>query len=236
MQFLAILLTVLCYAAAGYLWWRDQSWNYLVALIAGHLAAPLDPLWQLLYGFSFAPDLATFRVLLGQPLPTVVLISSAWYYTLPALAVLFLYRNRWWFSGYATALLTYSIFLLYHLLMQSLGTRLEMWSFVRADVLPLNIAPALLSAVLGALVSLIVLYLLLATHRYGLPSLLLVVLPSVLLASLLVHGVLGAPLWVPVLLEAQRWALTLGMLGTLGLVLWAIHIGASGIMLADSRV
>jgi hypothetical protein len=235
MQFLAILLTVLCYVAAGYLWWREQSWNYLVALVAGHLAALLDPLWQLLYGFSFAPELATFATLLGRPLPTTVLISSAWYYTLPGLAVLYLYRNRWWFSGYTTALLTFGIFLLYHLLMQSLGTRLEIWSFTRSDALPLDIGPTLLSALLGALVSLMLLYLLLATHRYGLPSLLLVVLPSVLMASLLVHGVLGAPLWVPVLLEAQRWALTLGMLGTLGLVLWAIHIGASGITLADSR-
>jgi hypothetical protein len=235
MQFLAIVVTLLCYGLAIFLLWREQVWNYLIALLAGHLAAPLNPLWQMLYGFTFAPNLALFGNYLDRPLPLVVVLASAWYYTLPALTVLFLYRSRWWFNAYSTALLTYGIFLLYHLLMQSLGTRLGLWVFTRSDALPLDLGPWLISAVLGALVSLVLLYLLLATHRYGLPSLLLVVLPSVLLVSLLVHGVLGAPLWVPLLLDAQQWALMLGLAGTLGLVLWAIHIGASGITLADSR-
>lgn len=233
MQVLGILLTIACYGLALYLWWSEHSWNYLVTLAAGHLAALLDPLWQWLYGVQFSPTLATWREFAGYPLPTVVLIASAWFYTLPALTVFYLYRHRWWFSSYTAALLTYIIFLLYHLLLQSLGTRSGLWRFVRADAPSFNLAPPLLSAIMAALVSLVILYILLATHRYGLLSLALVVLPSVLLASLLVHGLLGAPLWVPVLLNAQRWALMVGTLGTLGLLVWAVHINASGITLAD---
>lgn len=233
MQVLGVLLTFVCYGAALYLWWQERSWNYLIALVAGHLAALLDPLWQWLYGVEFGPSLVVWRELLGYPLPLAVLIASAWFYTLPALVVFYLYRHRWWFSSYIAALLTYVIFLLYHLLLQSLGTRSGVWRFVRTDPLPFNIAPPLLSAIMAALVSLVMLYILLATHRYGLLSLLLVVLPSVLLASLLVHGLLGAPLWVPVLLNAQRWALTIGTAGTLALLIWAVHLNAAGITLAD---
>lgn len=232
MQFLGILLTICCYGVALYLGWRERTWHYLVMIGAGHLAALLDPLWQRLYGVEFAQSLALLQTPLGR-VPLAVLISSAWFYTLPAMVVLYLYRHRWWFGTYTAALLTYGVFLLYHLLMQSLGTRRELWRFVRSEPLPFNLTPALLSAVLAALVSLLLLYMLLATHRYGLVSMVLVVLPSALLISLLVHGILGAPLWVSMLLNAQRWALSLGAVGTLALVAWAIHISASGITLAD---
>jgi hypothetical protein len=235
MHVLGVLLTLLCYGVAVWLGMRERSWSYLLALIAGQLAALLDPLWQRLYGFAFDPGLGIARQILGGPLPTAVFWSSAWFYTLPALVVLYLYRHRWWFSSYTAALLTYGVFLLYHLLIQSLGRASGVWRFLRTDPLPFNIAPPLLSAILGALVSLMLLYMLLATHRYSLISLAAIVLPSALLCSLLVHGVLGAPLWVPVLLNAQRWALMLGTVGTLALVVWAVHIGASGITLADNR-
>jgi hypothetical protein len=59
--------------------------------------------------------------------------------------------------------------------------------------------------------------------------LLLALLPALLLLTLLVRGLLGAPLWVAQLIDEPTWIVTIGMLSTLGLLLWAIHIVARGL-------
>ena len=107
---------------------------------------------------------------------------------------------------------------------------------VRGTAYPRGGSPALLGAALGALVSLGLLYTRLITHRYALTSLLYTLLPSTFLLSLLIHGLLGASLWVPTLLGATSlgvvlptWVATIGMLATVALIGWAIHLGAWGL-------
>ena len=46
---------------------------------------------------------------------------------------------------------------------------------------------------------------------------------------LLVHGLLGAPLYTALLLHAQSWAGAIGLIGTLGLVASGVHIVASSL-------
>jgi hypothetical protein len=58
---------------------------------------------------------------------------------------------------------------------------------------------------------------------------LLAVLPAALLLSLLVHGLLGAPLWIALLLDGQQWAVLAGMLSTVVLLVWAAQIITAGI-------
>ena len=48
MQVGVILASVAIYALAIYLWWRERSPNYFVALLGGHLAVLLSPFWQAL--------------------------------------------------------------------------------------------------------------------------------------------------------------------------------------------
>jgi len=234
MEFGVALVTIACYGLAAALWWYDGWRQYVFALLSGHVAALLAPLWATLYGVVYNPALAALRLPLGVPLPTALVLASAWVYPFPALLVLFLYHARWWFPGYLTGLLTYVLMLLYHLLLQLVGLRSQAWAYGAEPLGMLPLPPALVSAALAALVSLGLLYVLLLVGRYALLSQLLTLLPATLLLSLGIHGLLGAPLWVPLLLRlallsAPPWLLSVGLLFTLALLAWAIHIGAWGL-------
>lgn len=244
-----ILLTVGAYGLAIYLWWRERSPNYLIAIIAGHLVSLPSPLWQALYGFMYNVRSPVLYTLLGHPLPRTIFLA-AWTIMLPPLAIFFLFRHRWWFAGYTAGLLTFLLFVFYHLLVEMSGLRAGWWCYTGQSALPfgLPLLPAapvsfvcstsplplglpitLLSALMNGLVSLGLLSALLLTHRYAWTSLLVILLPMPLLLSLFVHGLLGAPLYAALLLGAQSWAGVIGLLGTLGLLTWGAHIVAGSL-------
>lgn len=231
MQTGIVLLTIAVYGLAGFLWWRERTPIYVVALVAGHLSSLPSPLWQTLYRFSYSPELApAVATLFGRQLPRIVFIA-AWTSILPPLVIFYLHKHRWWFPGYLTSLLTFILFVVYHLLVETLGLRQEWWSYSAITPLPFGLRVTLLSALMNGLVSLGVLSLLLLTRRYAITSLLLLLLPMPLVLSLFVHGLLGAPLYTALLLQsrnlASSWATMIGMVGTLGLLLWAAHTVAS---------
>lgn len=235
MQTAVVLLTLICYGVAAYLWWQEQTPHYLLCLLGGHVSALLSPLWVLLYGVTYHSTLGTLRDLFGQPLYRDVVVGAAWFYPLPALCVFFLYQRRWWFPGYITGLFTYILLLLYHLIVQALGTRFGVWRYTLATPYPFGLSPSFIAAVMAALVSLGLVYTLLLTQRYAWQSALIVLLPAPFVLSLLVHGLLGASLWVPLLLDAPLWATMIGLLATVALLLWAIHLGAWSLGRIDRR-
>jgi hypothetical protein len=251
MQLGIILLTVGAYGLAFFLWWREYSPNYLIAILAGHLGSLLSPLWQSLYGFSYSNQFSPLYTLLGHPLPRVIFLS-AWTIMLPSLLIFYLFRHRWWFSGYITCIMTFVLFVLYHLLIELIGISRGWWCYTGQATLPFGLpllpqAPAsaaalcsdpvlpfgipvtFLAALMNGLVSLALLSVLLLTHRYSWTSLVLLLLPMPLLLSLFVHGLLGAPLYAALLLGAQSWAGAIGLLGTLGLLIWGAHIVAGSL-------
>jgi hypothetical protein len=228
MQAAAVLLLIICYGLAGYLSWLQRTPIYLFSLAAGHVSALASPLWELLYGVQYNPSLDTARTLLGQEVPLPLLLGAGWFYPLPALVVLYLTTARWWFPGALTGVLTYLVFLLYHLLIETLGLRTETWRY-ELMILPLGLSTPLLAAVMGGLVSYGMLYVLLAVCRSTWPSMLLAVLPAALLLSLLIHGLLGAPLWAALQLDGQAWAVLAGLLSTIMLLVWAAQIITAGI-------
>jgi hypothetical protein len=228
MLILATLLLLACYGLAGYLGWLQRTPIYLIAIAAGHLAALASPLWRLLYAINYSLDLGTVQTLLGQPIPLSVILGSGWYYPLPALVVYYLYTARWWFPGALTGVLTLLVFLLYHLLIETVGLRTQAWTYGGAE-LPLDVSMPLLAAVMAGLVSYGLLYAILAVQRSNWQSMLLTLLPAPLLLSLLVHGLLGAPLWAALALDAPGWALIAGLVATVGLLAWAAQIITGGI-------
>jgi len=250
MELGVILLTLGAYSLAGYLWWREHSPNYLIALLAGHLGSLLSPLWQSLYGFTYAAGLPALYTLLGHPLPRIIFVA-AWTIMLPPLVIFYLYRHRWWFAGYITCIMTFVVFVLYHLLIELIGVQRGWWCYTgepslpfglplllqppRAGaicgnpVLPFGLPVTFLSALMNGLISLGLLSVLVFTRRYAWTSLVLILLPMPLLLSLFVNGLLGAPLYAAMLLRAQSWAGAIGLLGTLGLVVWAAHIVAGSL-------
>jgi hypothetical protein len=228
MELAALLMLVGCYGAVIYLTWVGRTPLYMITLVAGHLSALLMPLWQLLYGIRFSPELALLPAIAGQSLPSTVLISAGWYYPLPAIIVLFLSGARWWFPGRITALLTYALFVLYHLLIEMVGLRTQLWSYSEA-LLPFGISLPLMRALMASLVSYALLYILFLNYRSSWQGLLLSLLPLPLIVSLLAYGLLGAPLWVARLLEDFSWVLNLGTLLSLGLLIWAGLILVRGV-------
>src|SRR6266545_201045 len=236
MQVGVIFLTICAYGLAIFLWSRERTPNYLVAMLGAHLAVLLSPLWQALYGFVYDTRLPALYGFGGgqlQALPRLALpwpvFLGAWLAVAPALAVFYLFRHRWWFPGYATSLLTFVLFVLYHLLIETICVRQGWLRYTRDVSLPLNVPQPLLSALMNGLVSLGMLAALLLTRRYSLGSLLTIVLPIPLALSLLVHGLLGAPLYTALLLEAQSWAALIGLIGTLGLLASGAHIIAGSL-------
>jgi hypothetical protein len=253
MQFGVIILTLAIYGLAIYLIWAERSYNYLIALISGNLLSLLSPLWQSLYGFSYSNDFATWFTFLGNPLPSII-FTVAWTVVLPPLIIFYLYRHNWWISNYTTAMITFVAFVLYFQLLEMIGVRAGWWCYSGTTALPFIVSSTptaisntcfgptlafglpvtLLSAIMNGLIALGTLSALILTSRYAWTSLLVIVLPIPLLLSLFVNGLLGAPLYSALLLQAQAsWAGALGMLGTLGLLIWAAHIVASALNQRD---
>lgn len=233
-----VLLTLCAYGAAIFLWVRERTPNYLVAMLGGHLAVLISPLWQALYHFAYNDRFATLYRLGGAnqalsqlqlyTLPRPIFLLG-WAIVLPALIVFYLFRHRWWFPGYVTSLLTFVLFVLFYLLIETLALR-QGWLRYSGEVdLPLGLPQTILSAIMSGLVALGVLAALLLTRRYSLSSLLMIVLPIPLALSLLVNGLLGAPLYTALLLQAQSWAGAIGLVGTLGLLLSGAHIIAGSL-------
>jgi hypothetical protein len=231
-----ILITVVVYALAIYLWWRERTPNYVVALLGGHLAVLLSPVWQALYGFTYNNDFAVlYRFGSGGGLQALTRLQAyalprpiflgAWLMMLAPAVVFYLFRHRWWFPGYLTSLLTFVLFVLFHLLIETIGIREGWWRYSGAT-LAFGLTQQLLAALMNGLVSLGALAALLLTRRYSLTSLLTIVLPIPLALNLLVHGLLGAPLYTALLLHAQSWAGAIGLIGTLGLLASGVHIVA----------
>src|SRR4051794_23300366 len=64
---------------------------------------------------------------------------------LPPLVIFYLFRHRWWLSGYTTGLLTFALFVIYHLVIETSGVRGGWWCCSGRTSLPfglLQTAPA----------------------------------------------------------------------------------------------
>lgn len=233
-----VLFTLGIYGLAGWLYWRDGSINYLIALAAGHLASLPSPLWQLLYRFSYDPAMGALYTALDRSLPWAIFLG-AWMIMLPPLAVFHLYRLRWWSPSYSSALLTFAVFVLYFLLIETIGQRAGWWRYSQLSAPPLGMSMTLLAGLMNGLVALGALSALILTRRYAWLSLLTVLLPAPLVLSIFVHGLLGAPFYTVVLLQGNQllsvesWAAAIGLLGTMGLLFAAAHTVAS--VLAGQR-
>ncbi|MBK9943632.1 MAG: hypothetical protein IPP13_18655 [Kouleothrix sp.] len=240
MDVFVILLSLVVYGLAIFLWVRERTPNYAIAMLGAHLAALVSPFWQALYGFSYDERLRSlYRLGIDERLQSLIQLPQytlpravflgAWAGVLPALLVFYLFRHRWWFPGYVTSLLTFSLFVVYHLMLELIVLRQGLMRYTVDALLPLGVPQMLLSALMNGLVSLGVLAALLLTRRYSLTSLLWIVLPIPLALSLLVHGLLGAPLYTVLILRAQSWAGAIGLLGTLGLLFSGAHIVAGSL-------
>lgn len=236
METAVILLTIVAYGVALFLWWWWRTPIFFFTLLGGHIGSLISPLWPLLYSDTYRADLTIFYSIADIDFYRAIVIGSAWYYSLPALVVLALYRLRWWFSGYIMGLATFAAFVFYHFLFELSGINMGLWSYAQTPNLLPGVDHWILSVVMAALISFSLLYLLLLIWRFSLISMLFMLAPALLLLSLVVRGMLGAPLWIAMMFDAQNWAAVVGVLCTIGLLAWGIHIVAWGLARVDREI
>lgn len=237
METAVVLLTAVCYGLALYLWWLRGTPIFFFALIAGHIGALASPLRTILYGLAYSPDMEVLYETMNLRVLKPVFIASAWYYTLPALLMLYLYSSfRMWFSGYLMGVTTYVIFLFYHLLLETLAMQQQFWLYTGTLRMPLGLSHALFSALMAALISQALLYMLLLIFRSSRPSMIVVLLPAVLVFTLIVQGLFGAPFWIPQLLHAEVWMLHVGLVSTLLLLAIGIHTVSLGLARVNREI
>lgn len=223
-------ITVVVYAIAIGLLWYERSLRYLLMLFAGLLAMLLTPLWQRIYAFSSE---VTRPQLLGLfRLPSLaVLLGGGTLLALPPLVFYYGLRHRWWPRHYATIWLGYVAFVIYFLLIERLldgsGAALFSDALVVGDT---AVPAALIQAVLIGGVSLGMLYALVSTRHYALEVAVLPLLLSGIVSAFLFLGIFASPLLVSgYLLDGQRIFVMIAALVSLALVLWGVHLLASGL-------
>ncbi|NJK80350.1 MAG: hypothetical protein HC876_14980 [Chloroflexaceae bacterium] len=82
---------------------------------------------------------------------------------------------------------------------------------------------------MSALISFGLLYVIMAVRRFSWVSMVVFLLPAALLLSILVRGLIGAPLWIVLSLDAETWAVTIGVVSTLILLGLGIHVFGEGL-------
>lgn len=226
---LLVVGSVLIYAVAIILLWRERSLRYVLMLLAGHLALLLLPLWQLLYQVMPTPA-AGLNLLNRYTIPWSVLLGGGPALALPSIIFYYGLRHRWWPRHYAIIWLYYALCVIYFLVLETFLERSGAFLFSSTLIVGNRLIRAeLIQAVLLGGVSLGMSYAVISTRHYALQVALVPLLLGGIVAALLFLGIFASPLWVAGLLQQGGLIVTVGALVSLGLVLWGVHLLASGL-------
>jgi hypothetical protein len=226
---LLAILALAAYAVAAFLFWADRSLRPLLLLFAGSIATLSQPLWARL--FANNPVVPGNIIRFGESvvIPFWTVIGGGVLFALPVLFVLHGLRRRWWVQHYATAWGFFICFVLFFMIAEAMQARANLVLFARPLLPDGGLLETLLQSVLLAGVSFGLLYAFVSTRHYALQIALFPMLLSGLATSLLLFGVLCSPYWVARLLNQSDRILFAGAAVSLLLVLWAIHLLASGL-------
>jgi len=148
---------------------------------------------------------------------------------IPPLVVAYGLRHGWWRQHYVAVWAFFLTFVLFFLSVEALQSRSNIELFARVELPRAPRAESLLNAALLAGISLGLLYTFVATRHFGLQIAVMPLLAAGLAASLLLIGILCSPFWVARLLDQPERIVLVGAAVSAALVLWAIHLLASGL-------
>lgn len=226
MAALLILFSLLAYALAALLLWRERTWRAPLLLVAGALTVVLLPFWFYLYRMvpvqSQAADLlrvdTTIATIFGGPLVV-----------LPVLLFCAGLSQRLWSRHYGFIWIAYAIFTLYFLLLVTI--------LIEIDILPslalLGLREQIVLVIVALLlagVGLSIVFTLIGTRDYPIIVAVLAVTVSGLLGTALFWGLLGSPLWAVRFFGFASLPPTAALAllaGTALLVVWGVHLIAS---------
>lgn len=226
---LLVVLTLVAYMIAAYVYWSDKSVRPLLLLLAGSIATLAQPLWGRLLGTPPAMPGNLIRVGTIFQLPFWTLLGGGVLLALPAMLIAYGLRHRWWSQHYAAAWTFFIAFVLYFLIELAFETRAQVVLFARPEGPLRGLPEALFQSVLLASISFGLLYTFVSTRHYGLQIAVAPLLVSGLAASFLFAGILASPFWVARLLRQRDTVVLVAAGVSILLILWSIHLLASGL-------
>jgi hypothetical protein len=230
MSVLLAVITLLVYGLAIFLFLREGTLRYLLVLLAGHIAMLSTPLWARLYRFVITEETGLSIFGLAQ-VPWNLVLGGGVLLVLPALIFYYGLRHGFWACHYAALWGTYIVFALYFLVYERLFAGLISLQGSVLEVLDDTPFPApFMIALLLAGVSLGIVYVVVSTRHFAFHIAVMPLLLSGLISMLVFLGIFASPLWIISLIgltEVSMWAIWGGILISLGLVLWGIHLLAS---------
>jgi hypothetical protein len=226
MSALLIIFSLLAYALAALLLWRERAWRAPLVLVAGSLVVLVLPFWMQLYRVVPGNRSVLDAIEIS---PSVAAVFGGPLIALPVLFFCAGLRQRWWTKNYAFIWLAYAVFVGYFLL---LGRAVVEQEFVPALQL-LGTRETLVLALLALLmagVCLSIVFTLISSRDYGAVVAVLAIVASGVLATVIFWGLLGSPLWATPLLGIETLSDTVALVlaGVCGvLILWGVHLLAS---------
>jgi hypothetical protein len=233
MSAVLVLLTLLAYMLAAFLFHRERTLRYFLMLLAGHIAMLMTPLWERLYQLQILAGPGGISLFGLASVSWTLVLGGGTLLVLPPLLFYYGLRHRWWPFHYAILWAAYVIFALYFLLLEWIFAdtiSLEGSTLERLTETPLT--PVFVLALLLASVDLGMVYVLVSTRHYALQIAVIPLLLSGVVSMLLFLGIFASPLWIFSLIDIADqplWVTLWGVMVSLVLVLWGIHLLASGL-------
>ncbi|NBU63552.1 MAG: hypothetical protein EBS29_03460 [Chloroflexia bacterium] len=217
---LAAIIIMLCVFAGL----SAQSPLFVCVAGTAMLTGLCSPLWHWVYGIVYSSALV---YLVGHTVPLVAFLGG-WVMVLPAIIVFATLRRRLVEIGYLGIWGIAGIFFLFFWSIEGLGAQLNIWSYDN-EVTALGIPITFYLALLHTLSAMIVFRIMFEYWRVSFVATLQII-PIIFGLQIFCYAIIGAPFYAMSLLTGASGLTAFGLICSIVLVLWGIHITITSLL------
>lgn len=229
MEIVLILATLMALAACVLFGMATKTNVFVLVALTAMVGGAMSALWHWLYGVVYADSLIHF---IGNRVPFIALLGG-WVMVLPTLLIFATLRRRFGQINYVQSWAIAIVVFLFFWMVEGVGVRVGIWSYdneMSAAGIPMNV----LLALLHTLNAMILLRMLFEYWRVSFVTTLQ--LPLIWLGlQILTYGIIGAPYYAMSFLTGSSVMTAFGLLSTMLLVLWGLHIVMQGLTSLQSN-
>jgi hypothetical protein len=223
MEIVLILATMLALAVCVVFGMATKTQVFILVALTAMVGGAVSVLWHWLYGVVYANTLIG---LIGNQVPLIAFFGG-WVMVFPSLLIFATLRRRFGQISYAQSWLIAVIVFLFFWMIEGMGSNIGLWSYDN-QISALGIPMGVLLALLHTLNAMILLRMLFEYWRVTFVTTLQ--LPLIWLGlQLLTYGIIGAPYYVMSFLTGSSVMTAFGLLSTIVLVGWGLHIVMQGL-------